>query len=41
MCCGGIAKEGRHEALADVYESVEELRHYRRHFLRAEPEAAG
>jgi len=36
----GIAKEGRHEALADVYESVEELRHYRRHFLRAEPEAA-
>jgi oligoribonuclease len=36
----GIAKEGKHEALADVYESVEELRHYRRHFLRAEPEAA-
>src|SRR5512146_571663 len=30
----GIAKEGRHEALADVYESIEELRHYRRHFLR-------
>jgi len=36
----GIAKEGRHEALADVYESVEELRHYRRTFLRAEPEAS-
>jgi oligoribonuclease len=36
----GIAKEGRHEALADVYESVEELRHYRRTFLRAEPDAA-
>ena len=34
----GIAKEGRHEALADVYESIEELRHYRRSFLR-EPEA--
>ncbi len=33
----GIAKEGRHEALADVYESIEELRHYRRHFLRLEP----
>jgi oligoribonuclease len=33
----GIAKEGRHEALADVYESIEELRHYRLHFLRAEP----
>ena len=32
----GIAKEGRHEALADVYESIEELRHYRRHFLRTE-----
>jgi oligoribonuclease len=32
----GIAKEGRHEALADIYESIEELRHYRRHFLRVE-----
>ena len=32
----GIAKEGRHEALADIYESIEELRHYRRHFLRTE-----
>jgi oligoribonuclease len=31
----GVAKEGRHEALADVYESIEELRHYRRAFLRA------
>ena len=29
----GVAKEGRHEALADVYESIEELRHYRRHLL--------
>jgi oligoribonuclease len=35
----GIAKEGRHEALADVYESIEELKHYRRQFLRMEPEA--
>ena len=33
----GVAKEGRHEALADVYESIEELRHYRLHFLRADP----
>ena len=33
----GVAKEGRHEALADVYESIEELRHYRRHLLREEP----
>jgi oligoribonuclease len=32
----GVAKEGRHEALADVYESIEELKHYRRHFLVAE-----
>jgi oligoribonuclease len=30
----GFAKEGKHEALADVYESIEELKHYRRHFLR-------
>jgi oligoribonuclease len=35
----GVAKEGRHEALADVYESIEELRHYRRHFLNADPAA--
>jgi oligoribonuclease len=35
----GVAKEGRHEALADVHESIEELRHYRRAFLRA-PEGA-
>jgi oligoribonuclease len=35
----GLAKEGRHEALADVHESIEELRHYRRHFLRMEPQA--
>jgi oligoribonuclease len=33
----GIAKEGRHEALADIHESIEELRHYRRHFLVAPP----
>jgi oligoribonuclease len=35
----GIAKEGRHEALADVYESIEELKHYRRNFLRIDPGA--
>src|SRR5207248_6792116 len=33
-----LAKEGKHEALADVYESIEELKHYRRTFLRAQPE---
>ena len=26
----GFVKEGRHEALADIYESVEELRYYRK-----------
>ena len=36
----GIAKEGKHEALADVHESIEELKHYRKHFLLAEPPAA-
>jgi oligoribonuclease len=36
----GVAKEGRHEALADVHESIEELRHYRRHFLVEPPPPA-
>ena len=36
----GVAKEGRHEALADVYESIEELRHYRRAFLVPQPVTA-
>jgi oligoribonuclease len=36
-----FSKEGKHEALADVYESIEELKHYRRHFLVTEvPEAS-
>ncbi|MFO1323856.1 MAG: oligoribonuclease [Burkholderiales bacterium] len=30
----GIPKEGRHEALADVYESIAELKYYREHLLR-------
>jgi oligoribonuclease len=29
----GFKKETRHEALADIYESIEELRYYRRHFI--------
>jgi oligoribonuclease len=33
----GVTKEGKHEALADVHESIEELRHYRRHFLIEAP----
>jgi oligoribonuclease len=28
-------KKSRHEALADIYESIDELKHYRAHFLRA------
>jgi len=30
----GVVKQGKHEALADIYESVEELKYYREHFLR-------
>jgi oligoribonuclease len=30
----GLAKHGKHEALADVYESIEELKYYREHFLK-------
>jgi len=35
----GVQKLGKHEALADIHESIEELRHYRTHFLRM-PEAS-
>jgi oligoribonuclease len=34
-----FAKESKHTALADVYEAIEELRHYQRHFLRGPQEA--
>jgi len=30
----GLVKQGKHEALADIYESIEELRYYREHFLK-------
>ena len=30
----GLTKHGKHEALADVYESVEELKYYREHLLK-------
>ncbi len=30
----GFGKHGKHEALADIYESIEELKYYRQHFLR-------
>ena len=29
----GLVKQGKHEALADTYESIEELRYYREHLL--------
>lgn len=31
-----VKKTGAHTALADIHESVEELRYYRQHFFRAE-----
>ncbi len=30
----GFKKAGKHEALADIYESIEELRYYREHFVK-------
>lgn len=30
----GFTKQGKHEALADIYESIEELKYYRTHFLK-------
>lgn len=30
----GFTKHGKHEALADIYESIEELKYYREHFLK-------
>lgn len=30
----GLTKQGKHEALADIYESIEELKHSREHFIR-------
>jgi oligoribonuclease len=31
----GVPKEGKHEALADVHESIVELKYYRQHFIRS------
>lgn len=33
---GGFRKESTHQAMADIRDSVEELRYYRSHFLRSE-----
>jgi len=30
----GWVKQGKHEALADIYESIDELKYYREHFIR-------
>ena len=30
----GVNKEGKHTALADIYESIEELKYYREHFIK-------
>lgn len=32
----GFEKKSKHEALADIYESIDELRYYREHFIRLE-----
>ena len=31
----GFNKEGKHEALADIYDSINELKYYRQHFINA------
>jgi oligoribonuclease len=30
----GLTKQGKHEALADIHESIDELRYYRATFLK-------
>lgn len=30
----GLKKHGKHEALADIYESINEMKHYREHFIK-------
>ena len=30
----GVTKEGKHTALADIYESIAELKYYREHFIK-------
>ena len=36
----GFRKAQKHTALADVHESIDELQHYRTHFLHADPPSA-
>ena len=35
----GFSKKNAHTALADITESIEELKHYREHFFRLPPES--
>lgn len=35
----GVKKEGAHQALEDIRDSINELRHYREHFFRTRPGA--
>jgi oligoribonuclease len=30
----GLAKQGKHEALADIYDSIAEMKYYREHFIK-------
>ncbi|MBI2313233.1 MAG: oligoribonuclease [Betaproteobacteria bacterium] len=30
----GLVKQGKHQALADIYESIDELKYYREHFIK-------
>jgi oligoribonuclease len=30
----GVTKQGKHEALADIHESIDEMKYYREHFIR-------
>ena len=34
--CETFKKSNKHEALADIYESIEEMKYYREHFIRNE-----
>jgi oligoribonuclease len=36
----GFNKQSKHEALADIYESIDEMRYYREHFIRLEGESS-
>ena len=33
----GLVKQGKHEALADIHESIEELKYYRENLLKVQP----